>query len=207
MMTMMLRLSLLLLALFTASAEEMCNPCGLSGYRPTKNASFSDGAGGTLTCDKVVGFAASRKPSSDACSTFITYCRIHCACKNSAGQLAPPLPVKSDTGACSYCKNIPANKLEYTPPVGVGGMKMQCQFWKQYGKKAFTPAQCPAVKSLMQKYCCGGRRHLRGETDEEFEAELDAAELEALENDPEYQAGLKFIQSMKEEELLFPVDP
>jgi hypothetical protein len=61
----------------------------------------------------------------------------------------------------------------------------------------------------MSRYCYSRRRNLRG--DEQEEEIQDQEELEQddydYENDPEYQELLSKLLEMKEEELLFPVDP
>jgi hypothetical protein len=100
--------------------------------------------------------------------------------------------------------------MEYTPPVAVSGLQMKCMFWQRFaGQGAFTSSQCPQVQSLMSRYCYSRRRNLRG--DEQEEEIQDQEELEQddydYESDPEYQELLSKLLEMKEEELLFPVDP
>jgi hypothetical protein len=61
----------------------------------------------------------------------------------------------------------------------------------------------------MSRYCYSRRRNLRA--DEQEEEIQDQEELEQddydYESDPEYQELLSKLLEMKEEELLFPVDP
>jgi hypothetical protein len=84
-------------------------------------------------------------------------------------------------------------------------------FWQRFaGQGAFTSSQCPQVQSLMSRYCYS-RRNLRA--DEQEEEIQDPEELEQddydydYESDPEYQELLSKLLEMKEEELLFPVNP
>lgn len=211
-MTMMLRIPLLLLALFTfqeASALDpngVCNPCGLDGYYPTVNAVFSDGAGGSISCSQVQEWAGDRLNKHDFCSTCVSYSRTHCECKNSSGQLAPPLQYRSYTGGnCAVC-TVPDYKMEVFPPDCVSGLCMKCMFWQRFATEdAFTTGQCSAVQSIMSNYCCSRRRNLRGDGQEKEEEEFQ--DDHDYENDPEYQELLRQLLEMKEEELLFPVKP
>eukprot|EP00544_Gedaniella_sp_CCMP2646_P010304 CAMPEP_0202485516 /NCGR_PEP_ID=MMETSP1361-20130828/4345_1 /ASSEMBLY_ACC=CAM_ASM_000849 /TAXON_ID=210615 /ORGANISM="Staurosira complex sp., Strain CCMP2646" /LENGTH=211 /DNA_ID=CAMNT_0049114441 /DNA_START=17 /DNA_END=652 /DNA_ORIENTATION=+ len=211
---MMLRLSFLFLGLFTyhTASAQVCNPCGIAGYYPTApdNTRFSDGAGGTLTCGRVKQLAQYRKQGQDACSIMVSYCRTHCRCKNSRGQLAPPLRYKSSTQSCRV--GTPASyKMQYTPPVAVAGLQMKCMFWQRFaGQGAFTQSQCPQVQNLMSRYCYSRRRNLRGDEQEEEIHDSDYEEFEDdydYENDPEYQEAMMQLLEMKEEELLFPLNP
>lgn len=96
-----LRSSLLLaLALFTThyqgATAAPCLPCG-AGYTMTGSGSFSDGAGGSLSCSKLAEFASDRQSHHDVCYIINNYARTNCACKDSSGNLAPVLPALSDT--------------------------------------------------------------------------------------------------------------
>mmetsp|Transcript_3058 Transcript_3058/g.5637 ORF Transcript_3058/g.5637 Transcript_3058/m.5637 type:complete len:215 (-) Transcript_3058:131-775(-) len=214
---MMLRLSLLLLGLFTyqASAQQLdpwaqCNPCGLVGYYPTVNAQWTQRVGTTtepMSCSKVQGLARDRRNRDDFCRMVVTNVRTKCQCKNSRGQLAPPLSYRSTTSSCSV-RTPSYNKMEYTPPVAVAGLQMKCMFWQRFaGQGAFTSSQCPQVQSLMSRYCYSRRRNLRGDEQEEEIQDQEELDDYDYESDPEYQELLSKLLEMKEEELLFPVDP
>jgi hypothetical protein len=208
-MTMMLRIPLFLLALFTYQASALdpnavCNPCGIDGYNPTKNANFADGAGGTLSCSTIQGWANDRLNKHDVCQTIVGYTRAYCGCQNSSGQPAPPLPAVDNTVDCPVCSYNP-DKWEVNPGyengVLISGKKMgmRCMDMAMGSQEqAYTSLWCVQIQDIMSKYCCGARRrNLRG--DEEFQEELDEAKRKALESKPENQEAWKERLAMKGE--------
>jgi hypothetical protein len=59
----------------------------------------------------------------------------------------------------------------------------------------------------MSRYCYSRRRNLRGDEQEEEIQDQEELDDYEYESDPEYQELLSKLLEMKEEELLFPVDP
>jgi hypothetical protein len=96
---------------------------------------------------------------------------------------------------------------------GDGVLKgMKCGMMAQAAKAGMF-MNCARVQQLLARGCCT-RRNLRGDDGaaaEEFQDELTAAELEALESSPEYREMMEAFQLMSEAELeaalAVPIDP
>jgi hypothetical protein len=134
-----------------------CNPCGAAGFtmKASMNKSFSNGAGGTITCGTLADWATQRSKTSDVCGTIVSYARQYCNCRNAAGAAPPPLPVNSQTKTCSLgCTVLNARNERFVPNV-IGSWGAKCKFIRQYAAaNVFTSAQCPAVKTAAANFCC-----------------------------------------------------
>lgn len=173
----MLRLSLLslLLALFTRHALASCPVCGV-GYTMKGSGSFSAGAGGTLSCNDLVSFAADRGPTTDVCYIIQSYARTHCGCVDKDGKPAPPLPFLSETVQCQPCGGTGGNDLWTMDPVkaevlvdsgidvpkadGSGTIDyiLYCNdCWDNAMNPlgVFTPAQCSVLQNQGVRNTCG----------------------------------------------------
>jgi hypothetical protein len=101
----MFRLALVLLAAFAThqATAAPCNPCGDAYTMTGSGGSFSDGAGGSLSCSKLVEFAADRQSHHDVCYIINNYARKNCGCVDGNGNPAPDLPYLSETAQCNFC--------------------------------------------------------------------------------------------------------
>ncbi len=141
----------------TSEVTNPCKPCGAPGFtmKASMSKSFSNGAGGTITCGTLANWATQRSATSDVCGIIISYARANCNCRNAAGAAPPPLPVVVHTQTCSLgCTVLEGRKETFVPNI-IGNWGAKCKFIKTYAAtNAFTPAQCPAVRSAAQNFCC-----------------------------------------------------
>lgn len=156
-------------------AAQMCQACGI-GYEMTKDASFSDGAKGKLTCKDLVAFAGDRKQNSDVCSIIINYARQNCGCVNSVTkEPAPQLPATSLTSVCNPCggsggsdlhtmdrSKAVQEKLVFSGiTVGTTPWSLYCEdLWEgtmdpDGGQGYITSKQCPQVQNANVRRECG----------------------------------------------------
>lgn len=163
--------------------------------------------GPSITCGTLSQLACDRGPGTDAGWNIVAKAVTHCNCRHKTTNALKTLPPGIDnTVICPTRKPKDCNKGKVPTYDGwMGGMK--CQFLFEAGLNQLSGDMCNLAVPLSKSSTCQGscRRNLRGEA-EEFEDELDAAELEALESSPEYREAMEAFQVMNEEQLALPLN-
>lgn len=164
-----------------------------------------------MTCGQLSNLACQRPAHTDAGQIIRSKAVQHCKCTNSAGVVQKLPRGISHTSNCPLkCMNSSSSKIPYGTLAGHRN-GMTCFNMALFARRdTLTGSWCTDIQRMFNAQCPCSRRNLRGDgAGEEFEEELSEAEIEAIENSPEYQEMLEMMlaQEVDEATIMFPLDP
>lgn len=203
---MMLRLCLLLIAIYQVSAAwdvpRSCYACP-AGYfqKSTRGGSFSIGPGTSISCAGADAFAEDIwKADRDACTTLHMYVNANCGCSDRNGNKWVPRAIDTSS-RCNTCA-VPAKNSQKQVTVSHSGSSLvfYCPALAQASAASvFTGAWCQTVNQVLSSQCCSRRRNLRGDDQEEEATEVDAELFEYLADWKELNEAQEELKELLEE--------